>query len=226
MHVARDFEVPAIVPHLAGQRKRALVLLSIGFHREVCQPLSQQAPAGHPVGHLADAGFERPVDVVNDVSVQSDTSHQQKVTGNAAAITGKEADGKPLGAPFRELRGGAVQPSPESHFHRQHVRCPGRQNRQGHVSMHHAFYHFVNGAIAAGGNDQVGAAGNVFARNRTRGSRAGSGSHGDRMSVLAEDLYGPFQKRTAAALEFARPRIVYEDSIPVVGDGFSAPSFA
>jgi hypothetical protein len=91
--------------------------------------------------------------------------------------------------------------------------------------VHHAFGRFIDGAVAAGDNHQVGAAADVFARNRARGSRAGGGDYGQVVAVFLEDLDDPAERRGSVPSELARIGIVNQDGVLENGYGvFSGSS--
>jgi hypothetical protein len=54
--------------------------------------------------------------------------------------------------------------------------------------MQHAFGSFIDGAVAAGDNHQVGAAAYVLARNGPRGAPAPGGDHCHMVAVVPEDF--------------------------------------
>ena len=85
--------------------------------------------------------------------------------------------------------------------------------------MRHAFSHFVEGAIAAGGEDEIGAAGDLVARQGTGGARAGGGAAGDAMAIGFKDPHGARDQGAALPAEFTRTRIVNHDSLAVSGYG-------
>ena len=141
------------------------------LHVKLRQAAAQQAQAGHPVGELAGARLERAVYVVDDVGVQADAGHEQEMPRNAAAVARQMAHGNAPRAALLQARGGTLDPGSELHLLGQHVGGAAGENGQGHAGVHHAFGHFIDGAVAAGGHNQVGAAGDVLARNGARGSR-------------------------------------------------------
>ena len=53
---------------------------------------------------------------------------------------------------------------------------PAGNRPSGTSAVHHAFDHFVDGAVAASRHDQVGAAGDVFARDGSGGPRTRVGA--------------------------------------------------
>jgi len=135
------------------------------------QAAAQQAPASHPVGELADAVLERRVHVVDDVGIEPYARHKQEVARDTATIAGhmthRNAPRPALGEPL----GGAHGIAAEAHLDTQHIGGAGGQQAQGDVAVHHALGHFVDGAIAAGREDEIRAGGNVFARDGAGGPR-------------------------------------------------------
>jgi hypothetical protein len=85
--------------------------------------------------------------------------------------------------------------------------------------MHHAFGHFIDGAVAAGGHDQVGAAAHVLARNGARGSRALGGDHRQVVAIVAEDSGSALDELVPVPSELARIGIVDQDGLFENGDG-------
>ena len=81
--------------------------------------------------------------------------------------------------------------------------------------MHHALRHFVDGAVAAGSDNQIGAAFDVLARHGAGGFRARGGHDRYRVGIFGEDLNRPRERRPAFPPQFTRARIVDEDSISV-----------
>ena len=93
---------------------------------------------------------------------------------------------------------------------------PAGRMPSGTSRMHHALGHFVDGAVAARRDNQIGAAIDVLARHRAGGLRPRGGHHRHRVAVLGENLHRARQQRTAASPQFARTRIVDQDSISSV----------
>ena len=59
-HVPGDREIAAVIPDLADQRERAAARLAVDLDVELGEPLSEQAPAGQPVGQLARSALSMP----------------------------------------------------------------------------------------------------------------------------------------------------------------------
>jgi hypothetical protein len=70
--------------------------------------------------------------------------------------------------------------------------------------MQHAFGGFIDGAVAAGDNHQVGAAADVLARNDARGSAAAGGDHSQVVAIVPEDCGHARDERVRVSSELAR----------------------
>jgi hypothetical protein len=77
----------------------------------------------------------------------------------------------------------------------------------------HALGDLVDGAVAAGADDEVRAALDVELRNRAGGVRAGGRSDGDVVAGGAQDGDGTVNERASAALELPGVGIVDEDGL-------------
>ena len=84
--------------------------------------------------------------------------------------------------------------------------------------MHHPLHHFVDGAVPAGGQDQVRAARDGLPGKIPSSFRA-SGGHqvGVISGPLKKPLYPGKERRTVSA-ESARTRVIDNNSIPIRGD--------
>ena len=118
-----------------------------------------------------------------------------------------------------EVCRGALDLCVKSHLVGQDIGRAAGENRQVRTGVHHAFGCFIDGAVAAGDNHQIGAAPDVFARDCARGPRALGGGHRHVMAVFLKSFYGPPDERASAPSEPAGPRIVDQDGIPVGGYG-------
>ncbi len=76
--------------------------------------------------------------------------------------------------------------------------------------MNHPFDGFVDGAIASGGDDQAGAAFDVFPRDRPGGPRPGGRGCGDAVSPAVQNLDRLPDQRGGVALELSGARIIDE----------------
>jgi hypothetical protein len=85
--------------------------------------------------------------------------------------------------------------------------------------MHHAFGHFIDGAVATGGHDQVGAASDMFARNGARGSGPPGGDHGQVVAIVPEDSGHASDERVPLPSELARIGVVDQDGVLENGYG-------
>jgi hypothetical protein len=85
--------------------------------------------------------------------------------------------------------------------------------------MHHAFGYFIDGAVATGGHDQVGAAADVLARNGARGSPAPGGDHRQVVAVVPKDFDNASNERVPVPSELARIGIVDQDGVLENGYG-------
>jgi len=83
----------------------------------------------------------------------------------------------------------------------------------------HAFRHFVEGAIAAGGENQVRAARDLVPCQGSRGARAGGGTARDVVPVPFEDLGGVRNQGAALPSQLARARVIDQDGVAIIGDG-------
>ena len=135
------------------------------------------------------------------------------------------ADGNAPRAALVQARGGALDPGSESDLVGQHVGGAAGQDGQGHAGMHHAFGSFIDGAIAAGDNHQVGAAGDVPARNDAGGSAAAGGDYGQVVAIVPEDCGHARDERVPVPSELARVGVVDQDGVLENGYGvFSGSS--
>ena len=81
--------------------------------------------------------------------------------------------------------------------------------------MHHPLGHFVDGAIAAGRQNQVRAVLDMPARQAARHAGAGGGGGRDAMAVFGEDLEGALDQRSPMPPDLARLRIIDQYGLPV-----------
>jgi hypothetical protein len=81
--------------------------------------------------------------------------------------------------------------APELHLHGQNVGGARRQDSKRHAAADHAFHGLIDGSIATRDDDQIGAACNVLARDRTRRARARGGRRRNTMALLFECFRGP-----------------------------------
>ena len=216
--VAGDLEIAAVVADFADQGKRTAVRHAIGLNRELRQPAPQHAPAGQPVCQLADARLQRCTDLVDDLGVQADARHQQKMPGGGAGLRIHLPDRNTLWAAFAQAARGTQEIAAEFHLHRQHVGGARRQHSQRHLGMRHAFGHFVEGAVAAGGQNQIRAARDLFPRQRARGAWTGGGAARHLMPVLFQDCGGARDQRASFPPQLARAWVINEDGLAVAGD--------
>jgi len=84
--------------------------------------------------------------------------------------------------------------------------------------MRHAFGHFVEGAVAAGGQNQIRAARDLFPRQRARGAWTGGGAARHLMPVLFQDCGGARDQRASFPPQLARAWVINEDGLAVAGD--------
>jgi hypothetical protein len=85
--------------------------------------------------------------------------------------------------------------------------------------MEHPFCNFVDGTVAAGGYNEIGPPGNVFARKTAGAAGPLGGSDRNPMPRLFEDLDGVFHPRRSIPSRSASVFIKNQDGIPVKGYG-------
>ncbi len=100
---------------------------------------------------------------------------------------------------------------------RKHVGGSRGQNAQGNFRIHHAVDGLVDGAVAAGHQNQIRSAIYCAARDLAGVARPGGGNgiHSD--PVRVQQLDGP-SKRMLSPSESARVRIIDENGLPVALD--------
>ena len=135
------------------------------------------------------------------------------------------ADGNAARAAFLEARGGTLDPGSEPDLLGQYVGGAAGENGQRYGGMQHAFSRFIDGAVAAGDNHQVGAAADVLARNDARGSTAAGGDHGQVVAIVADDSGNALNQRLPVPSELARIGIVNQDGILENGYGVFSGSW-
>ena len=91
--------------------------------------------------------------------------------------------------------------------------------------MQHTFGGFIDGAVAAGDNHQVGAAGDVLARNDARGSAAAGGDHGQVVAIVPEDCGHARDELVPVPSEPARIGVVDQDGVLENGYGVFSGSW-
>src|SRR5437867_3347853 len=81
--------------------------------------------------------------------------------------------------------------------------------------MHHALGNLVDGAVAARRHNQVRSPVDMLARDGSRGARPRGRRHGEVVTVLLEDLYGPLQERASLMSDPARAGVEDQNGVPV-----------
>lgn len=79
--IARNLQVAAVVPYLAHECERALVVAVVNFYRKLLQIATYEAEGSYPVGHLAQIGLQRRAEVVDQASCRG---RRQPSEGSAA----------------------------------------------------------------------------------------------------------------------------------------------
>jgi hypothetical protein len=85
--------------------------------------------------------------------------------------------------------------------------------------MRHPFGHFVERAIAAGGQDQVGPVRDFFARYRARRARPGGGAARHPVAAVGENPRGARDELAPLPPELAGARVENDDGLTVAGYG-------
>jgi len=84
-----------------------------------------------------------------------------------------------------------------------------------HLLVYHPVDCFVDGAVAAGDQDQVGAAADAGGHKGRRRVRPFGGDGLDSVARMAENLDGAVDTRDASSIEAARRGVVCEERVPV-----------
>ena len=135
------------------------------------------------------------------------------------------ADGNAPRAALLQARGGALDAGSESDLLGQDVGGAAGENGQRHGGMQHALGGFIDGAIAAGNHNQVGAAADVLARNDARGSPAPGGDHGQVVAIVPEDSGNALNQRLPVPSELSRISVEDQDGILENGYGVFSGSW-
>ena len=97
----------------------------------------------------------------------------------------------------------------------QHIRRARRKDAQRHLLADHPVDDFVDGTVAAGDQDQVGATADAVGDKPCRRIRPFGGHGLDFVSRMAENLDGAVDTRDAPTIEAARRGVVCEERVPV-----------
>ncbi len=214
-HAPCDFEIAAIVPHLAQQRERASPPLPRKLNVKLSQFPAQQAPTRNPVCELPGPRLERRVHSVNHVRIQTDPRHQKKVPRDAAPVAGHVANRDPSRPQFAQAAGRLLQAAAQLHLRRQHVGRTSRQYPQRYRCADHALGRFVDRPVAARHQNQVRPAGNVRACHRPRDVRARGRRRRHAVPFMFEDFHRTLDQCAAAPYDLSRPGVVDQYGVPV-----------
>ena len=109
------------------------------------------------------------------------------------AIALDAANGDPVRHALRKTGGRRPEIIPQAYFISQNVGSTPGENPQGHAGVHHAVHHLVDGAVAARGNDQIGALLDAFSGDGARRGRTRGGKDTDAVSGALQDSSRFFQ---------------------------------
>ena len=154
------------------------------------------------------------MDVMNDVSIEADAGHQQEVAGDIGAA-GEMAHGDAAGRTLIQPLGDQAHALAEFQLHGQHIGGAAGENRERDVRTDHAFGGFVDGAVSAGGDYEVGALFDVIPGDGARGAGTGGGSHGHVVTAVCQNFYKALDESAAVPSESPGKGIVDQDGVPV-----------
>jgi len=150
--------------------------------------------------------------------VETNSCHHQEVALDRSGICGEQPDTDPSRDPIADLPCDVFSASAETQLGRQHVRRAGGQDAERNVFGDHPVGHFVDGAVSACDEDQIGAAAHELAGDT--GRRPGPfGSYSfDTVTRPAEVFQRAVNPPDSRPIEAARRGIVDEKCVPVDGD--------
>ena len=127
------------------------------------------------------------------------------------------AQGNAARRPIPKLVGGADRTQGEAQLARYDISGTARQNAQGYVAHRQTIHDFVNGPIAAAGEDDVRTLGHGVPRQVVGHGRAGRGGQLDVQTCLAQHCRGLADFALAPARAPPRHRIVDQNALLQLG---------
>ncbi len=168
--------------------------------------------AAVPVGELAQSALEVQIEFVNDARVEAHAGHENEVPAGLFGLSFRESDAERNANRHgvQKLARGVIGPVRESDFVGQNVRRPGGQNSERNVRSGDPVDDFVDGAVAARGENQIAAAFHGLRGQFAGALRAGRGEKFDLRARLLEDMNGLIQTRASRPFQSAGKRVVDE----------------
>src|SRR6202035_4307765 len=79
IHAPGDLQIPSVIPHLSQQRERGAIRTPVNLHIELLEGAPKLAKPARPISQFPPSLLRHGAHSVNDVRVQSDSRHRQKV---------------------------------------------------------------------------------------------------------------------------------------------------
>ncbi len=171
-----------------------------------------------PVGEFAQLALEVEIEFVNDARIEADSGHENEIAARLCGLL-ESAERNANRHGVEDLAGGVIGPVGESDFVGEHVRRSGGKDAEVNIRAGDAVHDFVDGAVAAGGENQIAAAFHGLRGQFARTPRGRRGEKFDLRARLFERVYGFIQTRTSSPFESAGKRVVDKsDTMGEVGN--------
>ena len=154
------------------------------------------AQAAMPVGQLTQFAFQVQIELVNDSRVEPDPRHKNEIPARLIGFFERtKRDAHRHGV--QKLPGRAVRPVRKTDFVGENIRGSGRQNTELHIGAGNSIHGFIDGAVAAGRQNQLAAAFYRLARKFSGALRTRRHKEFDVAAVSLENAYGFIQTRAS-----------------------------
>ena len=205
---AGNLEIAAVVSYASDQGEAGAILRAVGRQMEARHGAAQLPEAAMPVGQLAEFAFEMEVELVDDARVQTNACHENEMAARLVRPferPQRDADGRGIEKLFR----GAIGPVGETDFVGQNVGGAGGQDAEPNLGAGYSIDDLVDGAVAAGGEDEIAARVDRFAGKLSGRLRTRRGNEVDvRSGGISEDTNGDIQTRASGPFQTTGKRIV------------------
>lgn len=190
--------------------------MSVASDLELGERAAELGKARDPVCRLTDSSFEGGVDVVDDHRIKARAGHHEEVP--LFGGIGELADGNTLGNPFVHAFGCTDDAGTDLHLDGEDVCGSTGQDGQRDFGSNKAIGNFIDGAIAASGDDESCSFDDAVPRNGGRIAGSGGGYRCNVLAAIPEGFDGTLKKLSAFPVELTRTRVIDEERVVVNSD--------